>query len=385
MKVLHVFTLATTAESFFDGQFAYLSDFGYELHLAASTEPSSEFCRRNHIAFHKTEIARRVDVKADIQSIKSLCKLIRRERFDAVFGHTPKGALVAMCAAWLSGVKTRVYYRHGLIYTTAKGLSRRIFKTVEQLTSALATNIINVSPSLSKLAVKDNLNRDKKQNVIGFGTCGGIDTENIFNPVLLSARIQADLKKSILGDCDFVVGFCGRLCRDKGIIELVEGFKLFQSRHTDLNSKLLLIGPYDERDILPDNVKSEISDNPDIITTGRQDKSKLPALYALMDVFVFPSYREGFGMCVIEASAMQVPILVSRSHGCVDSIKENVSGQYIEISAESIAKGLAKMLNPDLRNRLGMGGREFVVSNFDNKAMWPLIKKFYDENILCKK
>lgn len=385
MKVLHVFTLATTAESFFDGQFAYLSDAGYEIHLVASTAPSSEFCQRNHITFHKVAIARRVDVKADIRSIKSLCKLIRQERFDAVFGHTPKGALVAMCAARLSGVKIRVYYRHGLIYTTAKGLSRLILKTVERFTAALATNIINVSPSLSKLAVKDNLNGDKKQTVIGSGTCGGIDTEIIFNPTRLTAESQAKLRKSVLGDCDFVVGFCGRLCRDKGIIELVEGSKLFQSRHTGLNSKLLLVGPYDERDILPDNIKSEISDNPDIISTGRQEKSKLPAFYAMMDVFVFPSYREGFGMCVIEASAMQVPILVSRSHGCVDSIKENISGRYIDISAQSIAAELENMLSADLRVKLGTGGRDFVANNFDNKAMWPLIKKFYDDNILRKK
>lgn len=385
MKVLHVFTLATTAESFFDGQFAYLSEAGYNLHLVSSDEPSQEFCQRNHITFHKIEVARRVDIKADFRSIKALCKLIKREKYDAVFGHTPKGALVAMCAAFLSGIKTRVYYRHGLIYTTATGIKRRIFKTVEQFTSTIATNIINVSPSLSELAVKDHLNGDKKQSVIGSGTCGGIDTINIFNPALLSEESQIELKKSIVGDCDFVVGFCGRLCHDKGIIELIEGFQLFQSNHSSVNSKLLLVGPYDGRDILPDEIKAEIENNPNIIAIGRQDKSKLPALYALMDVFVFPSYREGFGMCVIEASAMQVPILVSRSHGCVDSISENVSGLYIEISAESIADKLEGMLDPSLRKRLGNGGSDFVTNNFDNKTMWPLIKKYYDENILCMK
>lgn len=381
MKVLHVFTLATTAENFFDGQFAYLSEVGYNLHLVASTEANKEFCQRNHLTFDKIEIARRVDIKADIKSIKSLCELIRNERFDAVFGHTPKGALVAMCAAWLSGVKARIYYRHGLIYTTAKGFRYRIFKAVEQFTSSLATNIINVSPSLSKLAIKDKLNGDCKQTVIGLGTCGGIDTENVFNPSLLSSESLVELKDSILGNCNFVVGFCGRLCRDKGVIELIEGFKLFQSRHPNLNPKLLLVGSYDERDVLPDNIKSEISDNPNIITTGRQEKSKLPALYALMDVFVFPSYREGFGMCVIEASAMQVPILVSRSHGCVDSIIDSITGHYIDITAESIAEGLDNMLDREFRLRLGIAGREFVINNFNRESMWPMIRKVYEDMI----
>lgn len=382
MKILHVFTLATTAESFFDGQFAYLSEAGYNIHLAATTVPSQAFCKRNRVTFHRIEVARRVDIKADVKTITALCKLIRQEKFDAVFGHTPKGSLVAMAAAKLSGVKTRVYFRHGLIYTTAKGLKRFIFKAVEQFTSTLATDIINVSPSLSKLAVKDRLNSDKKQSVLGSGTCGGIDTINIFNPALLSADDQIILKKNVVGNCDFVVGFCGRLCRDKGIIELIEGFKLFQSNHTELNTKLLLVGPYDERDILPDNIRSEITGNPTIIATGRKDKAQLPALYALMDVFVFPSYREGFGMCVLEASAMNVPVLVSRSHGCIDSIRENISGRYIEISAESIAGELEAMLNPALRQQLGSGGRDLAVNSYDQKQMWPLIKNFYDATIL---
>ncbi len=385
MKILHVFTLAITAENFFDGQFAYLSDAGYNIHLVASTEPSKEFCQRNHITFYQILVARRVDIKADLKSIKALCELIKQEKFDAVFGHTPKGALVAMCAACLSGVKIRVYYRHGLIYTTATGAKRLIFKIVEQFTAALANKIVNVSPSLSKLAVKDRLNSDKKQCVIGSGTCGGIDATEVFNPELLSAVDVASMRKSLIGEADFVVGFCGRLCRDKGIAELIDGFKMFQSSHSDLKSKLLLVGPYDEREVLAGNIKEEITNNHDIIATGRQDKTKLPSLYALMDVFVFPSYREGFGMCVLEASAMRVPILVSRSHGCVDSIREDISGRYIDISAESIAKELDGLLDPNLRRQLGIGGRDFVVNNFDHKIMWPLIKQLYDETFFNQK
>lgn len=385
IKVLHVFTLATTAESFFDGQFAYLSEAGYNIHVVASTEPIKCFCEKNAVTFHKIDVARRVDLNTDLKTIRALCKLIKREKFDAVFGHTPKGALVAMCSSWLSRVKTRVYFRHGLIYTTATGIKRIIFKAVEQFTALLATNIINVSPSLNKLAVKDHLNGKRKQTVIGLGTCGGIDTVNIFNPNNISERKKSEQKNNLLGNCDFVVGFCGRLCRDKGITELVDGFNLFKRNHPEIKSKLLLVGPYDERDILNDNTKLEIENSTDIITTGRQDKSILPTLYSLMDVFVFPSYREGFGMCVIEASAMKVPILVSRSHGCIDSIKENITGQYIGISAEDIANGLDNMLDPNLRKHLGAGGRDFVENNFDRKKMWPLIKDFYDEVILYRK
>jgi glycosyltransferase involved in cell wall biosynthesis len=271
-----------------------------------------------------------------------------------------------------------VYYRHGLIYTTATGIKRLIFKTVERVTALLATKIVNVSPSLSKLAEKDHLNSDKKQLVIGAGTCGGIDAQNLFNPALVdSAKLGALRQKYGIANDELIVGFCGRLCRDKGIVELIDGFHLFKQVHKEILAKLLLVGEYDERDILPDAIKQYIVDSKDIISTGHVDKSEIPYYYSMMDVFVFPSYREGFGMSVIEASALEVPILVSRSHGCIDSIREGKTGYYIDLSAEGIKSGIERLLDPAERRRLGEQGREFVLANFDHPVMWPKVLEMY--------
>lgn len=383
MKILHVFTLNTTAESFFDGQFKILSEHGQEIHLVADTEEDKDFSHRNHTFYHRIPIVRAISPIADLTSIRLLIKLISRERFDAVVGHTPKGAMVAMIAAKFAGVKTRIYYRHGLVYTTATGLKRVIFKTVERVTALLATNIVNVSPSLSQLAVKDKLNSDSKQTVIGCGTCGGIDTIDTFNPAKVSADTVYALHHTLgIPDGAFVVGFCGRLCHDKGIIELIDGFKLFKQAHPEIESRLLLVGPYDSRDILPQYIKDEIESNPSIIAPGAVSHHYLPNYYSLMDVFVFPSYREGFGMTVIEASAMCIPILVSRSHGCVDSIREDVTGLYIDLSPESITSSLTEMLNQELRHRLGNAGRDFVTEKFERTAMWPKILDYYKEILI---
>lgn len=383
MKVLHVFTLLTTPESFFYGQFGYLAEHGHEIHLVTDDEEDIEFSRRNHIIYNRIPIIRAISPMGDIGTIKKLMQLIRREKYDAVFGHTPKGAMVAMIAAKLAGVKTRVYYRHGLIYTIAKGLKRSILKTVERLTAACATHIVNVSPSLSKLAVKDHLNSSRKQIVIGLGTCGGIDTIDIFNPTKVSQEKVSALRHALgVPDNAYVVGFCGRLCRDKGIIELIEGFRIFQQAHPDIVSCLLLVGPYDARDILPPQVKDEIEENHSIVAPGSVSHHFLPDYYSLMDVFVFPSYREGFGMTVLEASAMRIPVLVSRSHGCVDSIRENITGCYIDITSQSIASGLSDMLVPQLRQRLGNAGRDFVTENFERTRMWPRILDLYKQFFL---
>ncbi|MEZ3577979.1 MAG: glycosyltransferase family 4 protein [Muribaculaceae bacterium] len=380
MKSLHVFTVISTPISFFDEQFKFLSTHGQQICVVSSSEEDSTFSERNSITYRQIDIKRKISPFSDVKVIVSLVRLIRQEKFDIVVGHTPKGAMVAMIAAKLAGVKTRIYYRHGLIYTTATGLKRTIFKTVERLTALLATNIINVSPSLCQLAVKDKLNSDAKQTVIGCGTCGGIDTIDTFNPAKVSVDTVSALRHTLgIPDGAFVVGFCGRLCHDKGIIELIDGFELFKQAHPEIDARLLLVGPYDARDILPQYIKDEIESNPLIIAPGAVSHHYLPNYYSLMDVFVFPSYREGFGMTVIEASAMRLPILVSRSHGCVDSIREDVTGRYIDLTPESIATSLIEMLNPELRQRLGDAGRDFVTVNFERTAMWPKILDFYKE------
>lgn len=201
-----------------------------------------------------------------------------------------------------------------------KGLKHALFKMEEQLVSALATDIINVSPSLSKLAICDGLNAKSKQHVIGHGTCGGIDAVNLFNPHLMESE--------------------------------------------NLRQKAEYLG-------------NQIETTKDIVVTGRIDKSEMPSYYALLDVFVFPSHREGFGMSVVEASAMEKPILVSRSHGCVDSIIEYETGEYIDLSAEGILKGMERMLQEDVRQNLGKNGRYRVLEWYDYRVMWPLVDELY--------
>lgn len=379
MKQLHVFTLATTAESFFDGEFGYLADNGHEITVVANSQANEIFCRRNKIKAKQLAIARAIAPIADLRSIKAIIKEIKENNYDVVVGHTPKGAMIAMLASLLAGTKKRIYFRHGLVYTTATGFKRVILKAVERLTALCATDIINVSPSLSKLAVKEHLNSNSKQTVFLKGTCGGIDTKKLFNPALIDpATLQRRRHELGLTDNDFVIGFCGRLCPDKGIAELLDGFVIFKQRNPHIPAKLLMVGGFDQRDILCESVKNRINHSPDILHTGSIAHELLPEYYSLMDVFVFPSYREGFGMSVIEASAMQVPILVSRSHGCVDSIVEGLTGEYIDLDAHSVATGIESMLDHAKRTRYGAAGRKWVADNFDHNIIWPHILAFFN-------
>ena len=380
MKILHIFTISRTPIAFFDGQFRYLKEHGYEVVLACKREDGiEEFAERNGVKYIPVEIPRSMSPVAILKSIGAIKRIIKDEKPEAVFGHTPVGALCAMIAAKWCGVKNRIYYRHGVIYTTMKGAKYLLFKWEEKFVASLATAVVNVSHSLSRLAAKDHLNTDKKQHVIGHGTCGGIDAVNIFNPTLLNkADLDAAKKKLGLNDVDIVFGFCGRICNDKGVPELIDAFELFRSKHKGLKAKLLLIGAMDIRDGVSGHYADKINEDKDIVLSGHVEGGDIPYYYAMLDVFVFPSHREGFGMCAIEASAMEKPLLVSKVHGCEDTIVEHLTGEYIGLDAESICKGMESMLDADKRRFLGENGRVKVLEWYDFRVMWPLVKELYE-------
>lgn len=378
-QILHVFSILGTAEAFFDGQFNYLGKFGLSLHLIACPSENYEaFCQRNNIKYSVIEISRSISPLKDIKAVIAICNYIQKEKIDIVVGHTPKGALVSMVASFIMRVPRRIYYRHGLIYTTKSGLARFILKSVEKLISSLSTQIISVSPSVAALCVKDKINTPEKQQLIGKGTCGGIDTNNKFNPATIDQtkieKLREDFK---IQNDDFVVGFAGRLCKDKGIEELVDGFNLLLKKYPEKKLILLLVGNEDVRDKLKPSIIDEINSNDNIIKTGWVRAEDMKYFYSLMSVFVFPSYREGFGMSVIEASAMEVPVLVSKSHGCIDTIIENKTGLYIDLSAVGVAEGVSRLFDDDLRMQLGKEGRTWVSENYDQTVLWPEVVKIF--------
>ncbi|MBP0612952.1 glycosyltransferase [Chryseobacterium sp. cx-311] len=378
-RILHVFSIIGTAEAFFDGQFRYLYDHGFEVNIICSpSERIAAFAKKNFTQYAEIEISRSIKPLTDLRSILKICKYIRKNRIGTVVGHTPKGALLAMISGTLTRVPNRIYYRHGLIYTTKTGVSRAILKGFEYFISSLSTKIIDVSPSVAKLCIDANLNPENKQQLIGKGSCGGIDTFSQYNPLLINLVEQQALRTRLNIDQDsLVIGFAGRLCRDKGINELVQAFKILQSSYPDKNICLLLVGDHDQRDHLEPDIINEIESNPKIIRTGWISSTAMNFYYSLMDVFVFPSYREGFGMSVIEASSMQIPVLVSQSHGCVDTIFPEVTGRYIKIHPVEIAQDIPFFFDEFKRQEFGRNGRAWVSANFDKTVLWPEMLKIY--------
>lgn len=377
MKILHVVNISFVIPFFLGKQLNHFSSKGYKEYVVCS--PSDEldvFSKRYEFKNHPYEILREFSLLSDLKAILHVYRLIKRENIDVVNGHTPKGALIAMVAAFMAQVPKRIYFRHGLVYETSTGLKRLILKSVDRLTASMATKVVCVSPSLAKKSLEEGLNPSYKQVILSNGSCNGIDIEQFSRTSIDPIKMDALKNELGISEDDFVIGFTGRLVRDKGIVELVNAYKQLSLKYD--NFKLLLVGMFEKRDSLPDDVVNMIKSDLHIIYIGYVGNSMIQYYYALMDVFVFPSHREGFGMSVIEASSMEVPVVASRITGCVDSVIENETGLFIQNGEKEIVAAIEKLYrNPDMRLRFGKAGKQFVKKSFNQRLLWDDIEELY--------
>jgi len=373
-KVLHVVSISMSLPCFIGEQFTYFNEKGVSFYVACQKSPHlDEYSKLMGFKKKEVNILREINLKEDYRAIRDIMRYIKEEGIDVVIAHTPKGGLIGMIAAFLAGVKRRTYFRHGLVFETATGLKRFLLKMVERFSGLLATQVVCVSPSVLKISEKEKLSKPAKNTLLKFGTCNGIDTQVKFNPERLHKNTLADLKKHLgIANGDKVIGFVGRLSNDKGISELLSAWEIVKATHN--NVKLLIAGPFDERDILSDGVRGTLINDPDIICTGMiTDTTKY---YGIMDIFILPSYREGFPTVVLEASSMGLPIITTKATGCRDSIIENKTGIFIDFEPENIAKAIAFYLNDaELAEIHGRNGRKFVQERFEQHLIWQEIEK----------
>ena len=380
-NILEIINLFGSATNFIGDQFSFLREHGYNMHLICSlSEGLREFAQEQGIEYKAIVLNRQLSVIDDIIAYVRVCKYIKDKRIDTVIAHQYKARLIGMLAAVTMRVPNRIIFAHGVLYDTMTGLKRRLFILVDKFVASMAHKIVCVSPSVMKARLRDHINKQEKQFLLNKGTCGGIDTKIMFNPASYDYHDISDLREKLgIATDEFVVGFCGRLVRDKGVIELLEGFKRLKEANSDRRIKLLIIGPKETRDTLPKESFEIIDTNQNIVFTGRINRTDMPKHYKLMDVFILPSYREGYPTVILEAMSMGVPCIVSRSTGCIDSIVEGENGVYTDIEPNDIKTQIEKFLDKDYRTHLASNCRDYIVNNYDHSIVWPEIIRIIEK------
>jgi glycosyltransferase involved in cell wall biosynthesis len=307
---------------------------------------------------------------ADLISFLRLWWALGKRRPDMVEFSTPKAGLLGSLAAWLRGVPRRVYVLRGLKLETATGMKRRILLAAERLASACAHVVLCNSESLRERALALGIAPERKLVLLGEGTSQGVDTER-FSPGPADVRDRLGLAPGVP-----VIGFVGRLTRDKGVPELVEAFETIRAAEPE--TRLLLVGWFDEaEDALDARLRARIASHPQIVWTGFVGE---PApYYRAMDVMVLPTWREGFPNAVLEAAASGVPVVTTVATGSRDSVVPGLTGLLIppgDPGAISDAV-LALLRNPGRRTGMGRAARAWVCEHYQDERVLGFAAAFY--------
>lgn len=374
-KICFVVAIPGSAHSFLKDHIRELVK-RYEVHLVANfpNEDSSKDFREMGVMCHQVAIERPISLSHDLKALFSLRALFRKERFDTVHSVTPKAGLLTAIAGWLADVKVRIHIFTGQVWATRKGLMRTLLKLMDKLIVTFDTHLLVDGPSQRIFLIEQGVLKEKNSRVLANGSIAGVKLERF----AISEEVR-ERERHALGiqPDDVVFVFLGRLNHDKGIGELYEAFNRLAEECP--KAKLVLYGMDEE------GYEAKVANYPNL---KRDENFFYPGLTnkpfdALQggDVFVLPTWREGFGSSVIEAQALGMPVITSDAYGVRDA---SVPGETALRCGVNDPEGLYRCmkeyyLHPELRKRHGAAGRERVIRCFDCNVVTAAWLKFYEE------
>jgi glycosyltransferase involved in cell wall biosynthesis len=375
VKLAFVTTIPMTL-GFFRGHIRHLQSRGFKIHVVSSPGAALDEFGRGGVAPHAVDMERAIRPGRDLMSLYQLYRVFRAVRPTLVHAISPKAGLLAPLAARLTNTPAVMLSSFGLPQITKTGALRHLLDATTRASCALADRVWCDSGSMRDYLATAGLCRRDKLIVLGQGSVCGVDADHRFSP----ARCDATTRGAVRARYGIpaqarVVGFVGRLVRDKGLHELALAWRDLRARSPDLH--LLLVGPWESRDPLPPEDEALFRFDPRVHLAGRRED--IPEHLAAMDVNVLPSYREGFGVTNIEAAAMSLPVVSTRIPGCVDSVIDGVTGTLVppRDPAALTAALEAYLGSTELRRLHGNAGRQRVLRAFRPEMLYQALCQAY--------
>lgn len=364
--VLYAVTSPMTADLLLAGQLAHVRQAGFRVTLICSPGPElEEVARREGVDVVPIAIERGISPLRDLVSLVAIYRALRRLQPDLVHASTPKAGLLTLLAARLAGIRHRLYLVRGLRLETTRGPKRWLLAAMEHLARRSSTRLLAVSASVAKRYGELDGGGSAEPLVLANGSSNGVDAARF----AAAARAVNGLRQELgLGQREAVIGFVGRVTRDKGISDLLEAFSQVSEKLP--TTRLVLVGGHEEGDPISPESRARISSDPAIVAVGQVADSA--PYYGLFDVLAFPSHREGFPNAPLEASAAGVPTVGFRVTGTVDAVRDGVTGRLVPFGdTTSFARALCDYLEDGaLRKRHGQAARRRVIDLYKQETVW---------------
>lgn len=294
-------------------------------------------------------------------------------RYDLVVASTPKALLLGSIAAFFTLQPRRVAFFRGRVYENFKGLRRKFYLLLDQLSIACSHEILFVSRSLLTEYIREIPGAKRKGRVLGNGSGNGVCTQTFSPKNVSSSRIFSLRTELGIADGEFVVLVLGRICRDKGLAEIAE--VVHSIAGLDQGVKFVVVGRVEG---------AEASAKLNCLkATGSvihvDFTLDVVSYLAIADVHLFLSHREGFGNVAIEAAAMGVPTIAFDVVGVRDSVADGTSGLRFSFGdTKSVINAIQELRNnQDFISQRFPEARRWAVENFSKENVWRIYAEFY--------
>jgi glycosyltransferase involved in cell wall biosynthesis len=304
---------------------------------------------------------------ADLILFKTLLQWYRKEKPAIVHHFTIKPVIYGSIAARLAGVPRIINTITGLGYVFIEN-DRWLKRLVEQqyrLALACAHFTFFQNAEDLELFLKRKLIKAEKTGLLAGS---GVDLE-FFSPVPVSEINPGQ------GSCRFIL--VSRLLREKGVYEFVEAARLVKEQFPETQFQLL--GQRDERNPTVIPLKDLETWQSEGTVSWLGETEDVRPFMARADVVVLPSYREGLPRSLLEASAMEKPVISTDTPGCRDAVNREITGFLVPVKdSQSLAQAMIRLIrHPELRVQMGKAGRKKVEEQFDEKMVIEKILTVY--------
>lgn len=380
--VAHVTTADMSLRYLLLNQMRSLAQDGYEVSGISSAGPDVPEVEAAGIRHVPVQMAR--NPYTPFRDLVTLLKLFfhfRREKYLIIHTHTPKPGLLGPIAARMAGVPIVVSTVHGYhFHEHMPARQRRMHMAMERVSTRFSDLVLCQSHEDLETAKREKIGGAEKLRYLG----NGIDLSQ-FDPLRVSEGARAE-KRAELGipPDAALIGFVGRLVEMKGLREIFAAAQVVRAEIPNVH--FLLVGP-------PDTEKKDSISPADAEEAGVADictflgmRDDMPELYTAMDVFILPSYREGFPRSAMEASAMGVPCIVTDVRGCREAVEHDRNGLIVPMGdADALAKAILELLgDTDRARRLGETGRRMARERFDEQPVFETVKSEYARLLRAK-
>ena len=379
-RVAHIVPTDRIAFFLLSARLTQLREAGFEVTVICGKVAYADELRARGIRVLHIPFAREIRPLTDLRCARNLFRILRRERFDIVHSHNPKGGLLGPVIARMSrlgrGGSVVVHTVHGLLFNDeTPALQRRLATAAERWTATCCDHLLFQSGEDFSYARRHRFKSADRLHLVG----NGIDQSRFDRRNYPEARRE---KRTELGwkENHLVVGMVGRLVKEKGFLEFFEMAGALARNSADVRFLIVGITEPDQKDAVDAHqlCREFGIEERAIVLEQRRD---MPELYACMDVAVLPSHREGIPRAIMEASAMGVPVVASDIRGCREVIVNQETGILFPArDVDSFVAAVESLLADEpLRHRLGQAGSKRVFGNFTEDRTAARLMAFYGE------